>query len=53
VQAVRAALERTRRADGTIALTIEVIYGHAFRPVARTTASGEAIIRFDLPKKTG
>ncbi len=50
-QAVKSALERMRRADGTIGLTIEVIYGHAFRPVARSTAQGEAIIRFDLPKK--
>lgn len=46
-----AALEQQRGADGKIALSFEVIYGHAFRPVARTTASGESIIRFDLPKK--
>lgn len=44
-------LEQSRRADGKIPLTFEVIYGHAFRPAPRTTASGEAIIRFDLPKK--
>lgn len=46
-----AALEQFRRADGKLALTFEVIYGHAFRPVPRTTASGEAIIRLDLRKK--
>ncbi|ASU37412.1 SAM-dependent methyltransferase [Herbaspirillum sp. meg3] len=45
------ALEQLRDADGKIPLTFEVIYGHAFRPVPRTTASGESIIRFDLPKK--
>ncbi|MBV8665856.1 MAG: methyltransferase domain-containing protein [Burkholderiaceae bacterium] len=45
------ALEKMRRADGRIPLTFEIIYGHAFRPVPRTTASGETIIRFDLPKK--
>lgn len=45
------ALEQLRGADGKIPLTFEVIYGHAFRPVPKTTASGEAIIRFDLPRK--
>ncbi len=45
------ALEQLRGADGKIPLTFEVIYGHAFRPVPRTTAGGESIIRFDLPKK--
>jgi malonyl-CoA O-methyltransferase len=45
------ALEAGRRPDGTLPLTFEVVYGHAFRPVPRTTASGEAIIRFDRPKR--
>ena len=45
------ALEQLRGADGKIALSYEVIYGHAFKPVPKTTASGESIIRFDLPKK--
>jgi malonyl-CoA O-methyltransferase len=40
------ALERQRRPDGKLGLTFEVIYGHAFRPVSRTTAAGEAIVRF-------
>lgn len=48
---VRDALEQNRRADGTIPLTFEVIYGHAFRPAPRATASGESIIRLDFPKK--
>ena len=45
------ALEKFRRPDGKLALSFEIIYGHAFRPVARTTSTGEAIIRFDLPRK--
>jgi malonyl-CoA O-methyltransferase len=45
------ALEQGRMPDGRIPLTFEIIYGHAFRPVPRTTASGEAIIRLDLHKK--
>jgi malonyl-CoA O-methyltransferase len=45
------ALEQNRRADGKIPLTFEIIYGHAFRPVPRTTSRGETIVRFDLPKK--
>jgi malonyl-CoA O-methyltransferase len=36
-----AALEAQRRADGTIALTIEVAYGHAWRAAARRAAPGE------------
>jgi malonyl-CoA O-methyltransferase len=45
------ALENSRGADGRIPLSFEVIYGHAFRPVSRTTAAGEVIIRLDLHKK--
>lgn len=44
-------LEQQRRTDGTIALTFEVIYGHAFRPVPRVTGKGESIVRLDFPKK--
>ena len=46
-----AALEQGRRADGKLGLTFEVIYGHAFRPAPKVTSKGEAIIRFDLPRK--
>ena len=45
------ALEQTRRADGRIPLSFEVVYGHAFRPVPRTTSRGESIVRVDFPKK--
>lgn len=40
-------LEQGRRVDGKLALTFEVIYGHAFRPVPRQTSSGEAIVQWD------
>jgi malonyl-CoA O-methyltransferase len=45
--ALRDALEARRRADGTIALTFEVIYGHAWKAVPRTTADGHAIVRIE------
>jgi malonyl-CoA O-methyltransferase len=45
------ALESGRRPDGTLPLTFEIVYGHAFCPPPRTTSSGEAIIRFDRPKR--
>ena len=44
-------LEQGRRADGKLGLTFEVVYGHAFRPVPKTTAGGESIVRFDLRKR--
>ncbi|MFA9274032.1 MAG: methyltransferase domain-containing protein [Candidatus Aquirickettsiella gammari] len=44
-------LEKMREEDGRIPLTIEVVFGHAFKPVPTKLASGESIIRFDLPKK--
>ena len=40
-------LERSRGPDGRISLTLEIIYGHAFRPEPRRTQSGESIIKFD------
>ena len=39
-----------RSAEGQLALEFEIIYGHAFRPQARTTAAGESIVRFE-PRK--
>ncbi len=50
-QRMLATLEKGRRADGKLGLTFEVIYGHAFRPAPKMTSKGEAIIRFDLPRK--
>lgn len=46
-----AALDKLRRPDGKLGLSFEILYGHAFRPAPRVTAAGEAIIRFDLPRK--
>ena len=48
---LRASFEAMRNSDGKIPLTLEVIYGHAFKPIATKRASGEAIIRLDFPKK--
>src|SRR6201991_297696 len=45
--ALVAALEARRRADGTIPLTFEVIYGHAWKAVPRTTAEGHGIVRIE------
>jgi malonyl-CoA O-methyltransferase len=45
------ALEKQRGADKKISLTIEVIYGHAFRPLSKKTASGENIVRLDLRRQ--
>ncbi len=42
-----AALEARKRDDGTIPLTFEVIYGHAWKAVPRTTADGHGIIRLE------
>lgn len=42
-------LEQNRLPGGRIPLTFEVIYGHAFRPRARKTASGETIVQLDFP----
>ena len=44
------AFEAQRRPAGKLGLTFEVIYGHAFLPAPRATASGEAIVRFHPPK---
>ncbi|MDR5755833.1 methyltransferase domain-containing protein [Caballeronia sp. LZ035] len=45
--AVHQALEALRRDDGTIPLTFEVIYGHAWKAVPRTTAEGHGIVRLE------
>jgi malonyl-CoA O-methyltransferase len=40
-----------KRVNGKLPLTFEIIYGHAFRPVPKKTAAGEAIVRLDFPRK--
>lgn len=47
LRALKDALEARRRDDGTIALTFEVIYGHAWKAVPRTTADGHGIVRIE------
>ncbi|GAB2905036.1 methyltransferase domain-containing protein [Paraburkholderia jirisanensis] len=46
-KALLAALEARRSADGTIPLTFEVIYGHAWKAVPRTDAQGHSIVRIE------
>lgn len=43
--ALRSALERQRRDDGTIALTFELVYGHAWKIPEKTDAAGNAVVR--------
>ncbi|WP_244814541.1 methyltransferase domain-containing protein [Caballeronia sp. Lep1P3] len=45
--AVHRALEALRRDDGTIPLTFEIIYGHAWKAVPRTDAEGHGIVRLE------
>ncbi|WP_287496225.1 methyltransferase domain-containing protein [Pandoraea sp. CB10b_02] len=42
---LRAALERQRGEDGTIALTFELVYGHAWKIPEKVDAAGNAIVR--------
>lgn len=44
---VARALDTTRGPDGRYRLSLEVLYGHAWAGVPRTTKDGRAIIRFD------
>jgi malonyl-CoA O-methyltransferase len=46
-QAFKRALEQLADRDGRLGLTIEVIYGHAFRARPRTTGTGEPIVHFE------
>ncbi|MCG1043459.1 methyltransferase domain-containing protein [Mycetohabitans sp. B8] len=41
------ALEAQRQPDGTIPLTFEVVYGHAWKAMARVTPEGHGIVRVD------
>lgn len=42
-----AALDARRDADGRYQLSFEIIYGHAWKGEARTTAAGETIVRLE------
>lgn len=43
------ALEGMRRPDGKLALSFEVLYGHAFRAAPKVTSQGETIVQMNLP----
>ena len=49
-QALCDALAQQRGSDGKLSLTIEVIYGHAFRARPKTTGTGEPIVHFERKK---
>jgi malonyl-CoA O-methyltransferase len=44
------ALEQRGDQNGRLGLTVEVIYGHAFRARPRTTGTGEPIVHFERRK---
>ncbi len=44
-------LEQMRMHDGRIPLTLEIIYGHAFKPELKRANPGESIIKFDILRK--
>lgn len=48
---VRECLEQSRKPDGKIHLSVEVINGHAFRPAPKQRSDGTSIIRFDALNK--
>lgn len=45
-QTARQALETRRQPDGRLALSVELVFGHAWRTAPRETADGRAIIHF-------
>ncbi len=47
-----AALEKQRHLDGTIHLTLEIAYGHAWRAAAHRTVPGETRISIDSIKRS-
>jgi malonyl-CoA O-methyltransferase len=44
-------LEKNRGADGRIPLSVEIVFGHAFKPQPTRLGTGESIIRLDFPKR--
>ena len=45
-QKVRTYLDSLRTVDGRIPLTIELVYGHAWKPQPKQTGDGRAIVQF-------
>ena len=49
-EAARQAFDAKRK-DGRASVTLEVVYGHAWKAQPKTTADGRAVIRFDPPRR--
>ncbi|TAG46957.1 MAG: methyltransferase domain-containing protein [Betaproteobacteria bacterium] len=49
--ALNAALDRSRDGNGKIRMSIEVIYGHAWKVPPKKTAEGHGIVRIDAIKR--
>jgi malonyl-CoA O-methyltransferase len=47
LRAVEAALDNARSGDGPIRMSVEVIYGHAWKIAPKKTAEGHAVVRID------
>ena len=47
LQAIESALDSSRKADGPIRISIEVIYGHAWKVASKKTAEGHGIVRLE------
>ena len=45
LRAIEAALDSVRKADGPIRISVEVIYGHAWKVAPKKTAEGHGIVR--------
>ncbi|HJW02219.1 MAG TPA: malonyl-ACP O-methyltransferase BioC [Azospira sp.] len=40
-----------KRQEGRAPVTLEIVYGHAWKSQPKTTADGRSVIRFDLPRR--
>ena len=47
LRAIEAALDSTRQADGPIRISVEVIYGHAWKVAPKKTVEGHGIVRLE------
>ena len=47
LRAIESALDGARKADGPIRISVEVVYGHAWKVAPKQTAEGHGIVRLD------
>lgn len=47
LRAIESALDSARKPDGPIRISVEVIYGHAWKVVPKKTAEGHSIVRLE------